>query len=279
MQKKWLLPVVMGLAFSLLVPGLMGCDGIPATDTHKNGSPVDTLDGSQWKLISIDGNQLVSGSYISLCFCNGIVRGFAGISIYGAHYSLQAPATLIFSDCYLAGTDGSKDIQRQENAYFKDLNGLTSYHFENDHLMIVNTAHPRSLVFERLPEYHDPSALVGTKWRLISLNDEPVLEGLSITLGFDSNVQASGQAGPFAYELHFKYGNEYVYVYGWGDLRIIGGADNLTLQNLSPAESQALHYIDGMEVAANYRLTGDKLEIFTARGDTLTYKPLTDSTK
>ena len=280
MQTKRFLPIFIGLAVGLMVFNFIGCKGTAATNTQKNNPPVDALDGSRWRLISIDGNSLIKGSYISLRFHNGEAGGFAGFSLYGGNYLVQDPATLIISNIFIANSGSSLEATlQQQDAYLKYLEGVASYHFENDHLVIVNTANPKALVFEGLPEYLDPSALVGTKWQLISLNDEPVLEGLSITLSFDSNAQASGQAGPFAYAFHFKDWGEYMGCIGWGDLQITGGADNLTLQNLPPAELQALHYIDCMHMPDNYQFIGNRLEIFTVTGNTLIYQPLTDVKK
>lgn len=252
----------------LVVPGFTGC-GNPAASTQNNGNlPDDTFSGSQWKLISIDGTPLVPGSYISLYFGNGKVWGSNSINIYGGKYSVEGPNTLTFSDIVSTLIGGPENIIHQGDLYLKYINDTAGYRFDGNHLEISGMA---KLVFERLPEYPmNPSELVGTKWQFVSLNGEPVMEGLSINLNFETDSLASGHAGNFTYELPYEAKGDDI---RWG---ISSGRTGNLSQEL---EHHALRYLDSISWAANYRLTKDKLEIFTARGDTLVYEPLTDSIK
>jgi hypothetical protein len=122
----------------------------------------------------------------------------------------------------------------------------------------------RSLVFERQPEYPmNPADLVGTKWQLVSMNGDSVPEGLTITLDFESDSLASGQAGCFAYSLPYETDGD----------NIRWGINSRRTGELPPElEKYALRYTDSLLWTFNYRLAKDRLEIFTSRGDTLIYK-------
>lgn len=230
-----------------------------------DSEPTAKLDGSQWSLTSINGSELVEGSYISLYFRKGTIWGSAGCNIYGAKYSTEAPNILAFSE--LASTDigGPENIIHQEEAYLKSLHDAAFYHVEGKYLEIYNAANQKSLIFERQPEYPmNPADLVGTKWQLVSLNGDYIIKGLSITLTFDSGSVASGQAGCFRYTLPYEASGDDI---RWG---ISSSRVGELPQEL---ESQALRYTDIIIWAANYRLTKGQLEIFTARGETLIFKP------
>jgi hypothetical protein len=60
----------------------------------------------------------------------------------------------------------------------------------------------------------DPLDLIGTKWKLESINDVPVPDGLSITLSFESSHEAGGRAGNYIYRLmNYQARGD---VIGWG---------------------------------------------------------------
>jgi hypothetical protein len=107
------------------------------------------------------------------------------------------------------------------------------------------------------------------------MNNEPVLKGLSITLSFDRNSQASGVAGCFTYQLPYE---TTLYKLEGDDIRW-GIMCRRTGELPQTLEYMAGSYTDKIALAANYHLTKDKLEIFTAKGDTLVYKPLTNTNK
>ncbi len=274
MNNKLPLFIIVGLTLILVSSVLTGCkSGTEAVvqttsveTTQLNTALVEVgIEGTQWKLISLNDEQLISNSYISLYFRNGEIWGSAGINLYGGKYSIEVPGKLKFSEITVTLMGGPEDIANQEDVYFGHFHETVSYHVDGNRMEIANATNPNPLVFERLPEYPiDPSSLVDTKWQLVSLNKEPVLSGLSITLNFDSNMQASGQAGCFAYELPYATIN--------GDDIRWGSEVHRTAELSREQEKQSFNYLDCISVAANYNLIKDKLEIFTARGDILVYK-------
>ena len=155
-------------------------------------------------------------------------------------------------------------ITEQEDTYTRSLTNAAFYRVTGKHLGIYSTNKQKLLIFERKPEYPmNPADLVGTSWQLIFINDDQVIEGLSIIPTFDSDSEASGCAGCFDYELPYEASGD--------DIRWGMRAERIG-ELPQELESQALLYTDSIIWASNYRLTKDRLEIYTARGDVLIYE-------
>ena len=264
---KRLVAYITVLLVVLGVAALAGCDG---GETSPAQPP--ELNGSQWALRSINGSELIEDSHISIYFGNGSFWGSAGCNIYGGDYSVEAPDILVIPSG-VGSTDmactSPAGVMEQEDAYIDALCDAAFYGIAGGQLEISDSAHQGLLVFEREPEYPmEPADLVGTSWILVSTDGDYVTEGLAITLSFDSDTIASGRAGCFDYELHYEASGDDI---RWGMSTIRNG-------ELPPElEIEALQYTDSLMWGANYRLAEGRLEIFTARGETLLFEPFSDS--
>ena len=260
----------------LTAVGLGACGSNPGAQTTP--PPTDTsrppegtiapagLDGSQWKLVLINGSGPAAGSYLRLFFRNGTIWGYSGLNIYGGLYRAKEPDRLVFSDVAQTALGGPENLIKQEGVCSQYFRGAASYRLDDNSLQISTASMPAPLVFSRLPEYAmDPAALVGTRWQLVSLNGESVLEALSITLSFDSDSHASGRAGDFVYELNYQAAGDDI---RWGiSVRREGDI-------AQEVELQAARYTSVIAGVSNYRLTDARLEVFTIRGETLVFAPL-----
>ena len=229
------------------------------------------LDGTQWSLVSINDGELIEGSHISLYFRNGSVWGSAGCNIYGGDYSTEDPNILKIPVPGMTemACPSPEGVLGQEQEYVNTLHNAALYSVTYDTLEIYSSGNHKLLLFERKQEYSmNPADLIGTSWQLVSMNEAPILEGLSITLTFDSDSEASGRAGCIDYVLPYTASGDDI---RWG---MSTKRDGELPQEI---ERQALHYTDIIMWGANYRLTAEQLEIFTAKGDTLIYKPLGSS--
>ncbi len=234
------------------------------------GLAENALDGSRWKLLTLKGKPPVTGSYISLNFLNGELWGSAGLNTYGAKYTTEKPGKLVFSEAMITLLGGPQNIIEQEKEYIRFFQGGgISYNIIDNRLEIFDPDNPQdSLVFERLLENPaDLFNLTGTYWHLTDINDKPIPAELSITLSFDK-AEASGTAGCFVYQLpyHTSLNPDNNDNIRWGISSHRTGELPLEL------ESIASRYIDMIRLASGFKVTEDKLEILTARGDTLAYK-------
>ena len=263
------------LIVALGAVALAGCD---SGETAVDETPVE-LDGSQWALRSINGSELVEGSHISLYFYDGSFWGYSGCNRYGGDYSTEAPDIFIVlkgdmteEDCSAISPAG---VMEQEAAYIDSIYNVAFYRIVGERLEISDSANQRLLVFDRKPEYPmEPADLIGTGWRLVSMDGAYVTEGLSITLFFVSDSIAYGIVGcvdyELRYELHYKASGDDL---RWGR----AGRASSGSGELSPElENEVYQYMDSLGGGANYRLAEERLEIFTSRGETLVFEPLGD---
>jgi heat shock protein HslJ len=267
MNKKWLLPITLGLVLSLAVPALAGCGQQPDTTQTFDG-----LDGSQWKLITLVDNQLVPGSCISLYFReNGTIWGFAGCNYLGGNYTASYNGTLRFSELSITLMGCLEEgINEQEKAYLDAITAVASFSLEGNHLEMYDDTGRKVLLFEQLPEYAmDPADLVGTKWTLASVNGEPVTTEEPVNIYFESDSSATGEAGAFKEVFSYRASGDNIEWYG---SRAIWSREE------PPEEEIELARYTGMIAqGASYILSPNRLEIFTFKGDTMVYEPLIDT--
>ena len=245
---------------------LLGIPGAVACRYNEDDIVLIELDGTRWELISLNGSELIEGTYIGLYFHNGTVWGSAGCNIYGGDYLTEDPDILTIPGVGQTEMDriSPEGIMEQENIYIRSLTNTASYRVAGEQLETYSADKQKLLIFKRKPEYPmNPADLVGTNWELISINSDQVAEGLSIMLTFDSENEASGRAGCFDYELPYEASGDDI---RWGMKTVRNGELPQEL------EFQTLSYTDSIMWASNYRLSKDGLKIYTAKGDILVYK-------
>ncbi len=268
MKKNFLLLIILGLVLILTIFGLTGCTIITgqSPDTTKPG---EELDGTQWKLVTLDGNQLVPGSYISLYFHeDGTVWGYAGCNFLEGGYTVSNNGTLHFSQLAITlMLCVEEDINEQEKSYLDTFSAVASYSLEGNLLRMHNDAGRKVLVFEQLPEYAMDSAdLVGKRWTLASVNGELVTAEKPVSIYFESDSSATGEAGAFKEVFSYRASGDNIEWYG---TRAIWSCEKP-----SEEEIELGRYTGMIAQGASYILSPDRLEIFTFKGDTLVYEPL-----
>jgi len=229
------------------------------------GGEAIELEGSRWQLVSLNDTGLLPGTIITLKFQDGKATGSSGCNTYGGKYEKKAPNLLSICELVTTALYCGERINKQADVYLKSLRNAICYRVVDNHLELYNViTNNRSLVFEGQPKYSmNPADLVGTKWQLVSRNGVSVPEELSITLDFKSDSLASGQAGCFACSLPYEADGDNI---RWGiNSRRIGECP-------PELEEFALRYTGSLVWASSYRFVEDRLEIFTSKGDTLTYK-------
>lgn len=122
MRRKCLFrSAVAAASVALAVAVLTGCtgnQGTPSTTETTQASRITVaptgFDGSQWKVVSINGTAPIAGSYLSLYFRGGTVSGFAGVNTFGGHYEVSEPHELRVSDVTLTLLGGPENLVKQE---------------------------------------------------------------------------------------------------------------------------------------------------------------------
>ncbi len=109
------------------------------------------LEGTRWRLASINGHSPILFTHITLEFSGGSAGGSGGCNTYGAQYETRAPNLISFSNP-ISTNLGSwwKAITNQEHAYFNALYDVAAYRLVDNRLELYDVlTNQRSLVFTR----------------------------------------------------------------------------------------------------------------------------------
>ena len=219
--------------------------------------PTDDLAGSHWLLVLLDGTPLVEGTEITLQFdSEGGFGGTGGCNRYGGMYGLDGESISV-SGIFSTRMACVEDIMAQEYAYFQALEAASRYTIDSDEL-VIETADGVTLIFER------EAGLAGTQWLLVSLGDEPIVEGSEVMLQFGAGDRVSGSGGCNS------FGGPYVVE---GDSIAFGMLASTLMACMDDGimEQEAAFYA-ALNAAASYTIDGETLIISTEDGDELVFE-------
>jgi heat shock protein HslJ len=231
---------------------------------------LDNLVGSQWTLVSIDGQEPVKNSYISLYFHKDHrIWGYSGCNTYGAKYLQNTNKIKVF-DGWATELGCSEIVNEQEEIYSNILWNSSSLSIDSHRLTISDTTARHFLIFNRQQEYTVYfQQLLGVNWTLISVNGISVSENQSTSLFF--NVNGKSLKGSFkGYAGCYDFFCSYT-VYG-DDIMVTDETISRTSEISPELRMNAGWYFPGMSLVANYNLSPGILELFTARGEILKFK-------
>lgn len=159
---------------------------------RKEESPMKPGDlvGTEWRLLSWNGDSPIEGSTITLAFHNEYqVVGHAGCRGYVATYEASGDdiGFLWFAMMGDICTE-LEALMEQEGEYTTILEWATDYRLGEGKLEIL-TARGEVLVFESLPE-DAAASLEGTTWALAAFIEERVVEGMATPLLMPTDLLA-----------------------------------------------------------------------------------------
>ena len=204
----------------------------------------------QWHLVAIDGAALVEGTAIDARFSAGTVSGSAGCNQYSGGYEIRAPSLTVGPPIAVTAKACETSILNQEQSYLVALEGAQTFSISEDSLVIETST--AELRFQRANV--EPAGA----WTLETLAGTTVLAGTSISASFDGSTIA-GSAGC----------NEYSGSYEVDALALtLSSPVAVTLRACEPAiANQELAYLEALEAAQRFSITGDTLTIETGAGE------------
>jgi len=230
---------------------------------------VPDLEDSEWVLSSLNGGTLLQDTQITLAFKDGLAGGFGGCNAYGGSYTREGDALSINE---IASTAQAclepEGVMQQESAYLDALWNVVSYRVADERLELLNESGAVRLVYQRQEVFEgDPADLVGTAWRLVTLNGNPLGEGMTHTIAFEEDGY-SGLAGCRHFEGDYQAGD--------GE---IGFPSIFMLENECPGADddyylQEGQFTDSLSWAQHWRMRDDQLEIHTAGGGVLVFETI-----
>ncbi len=240
------------------------------------------LTGALWVLTALgdasDPQPPVTGSKFTAQFMRnpssptGVLTGTTGCNEYAAAYAASLTEIKINLPASSGSTTCVPGLTEQENLFFLALADASSYSILGSTLVIPYDSGKQALIFEGtqigLANFAPIESLNGTHWFLWTINDQPVVNGTTITADFtvDTAAQAgaiSGSAGCNLYQATF-------------------GADLGVQATLNAGQScsqptgvmeQETSYIQVLGRVYGYWLTGDQLILNSGLG-TLTYRSI-----
>jgi heat shock protein HslJ len=232
------------------------------------------LEGTEWVLTSLNGKALLEGTHISLSFDEGWISGFAGCNSYGGgpdsgNYVATEEGTwrmreIAITEMYCPSPEG---VVEQEQAYVQALTEAATYRLSDDRLEMQNAAGETILVYARQEATGmDTGDLVGTAWRLVSLDGIEPIAGSSITLVFQDGQRISGHAGCRDYVVAYEAQDGDLALFYTAMLGAVCAEDALLEQEGA--------YTTSLGWTTHFRLGEGKLELLTSRGEVLLFEPL-----
>jgi heat shock protein HslJ len=228
------------------------------------------LANTEWLLTSLFGNSLLEESRITLNLGEDGFEGFAGCNNYGGEYEAADEGKLLMSDTFLTAMDcpSPEGIVEQETAYIEALNSSATYRVTNDRLEIADASGEVMLAFTRKDAFGtDPSALVHTAWRLVSIDDDRSVAGSAVTLAFYSETILGGHAGCRDYLATYEATGD--------DLRLL--YEVMLDAGCEPDEAaleQEAQFLAILAPKADVQHSAGRLEIYGERGGLLVFESL-----
>lgn len=250
----------------------MACNvlGNPADKkARKTNDILANLEGSEWILTSLHGVKPIEGTNITLQFAAGRMSGYTGCNHYNKYTTTGTgtPAVEIAVTAQLCPEPAG--VMEQEAAYLEALRNATVYRLADDRLEVDDARGETILIFARRSEYPmNPADLIGTAWKLTFWGDVTFSEDAVITLSFDSANKVSGRAGCRGYTGLYEASDDRIQL---TFLSMIDDGISCTEEQLK----QEGEFTTSLELATHYRLSEGRLEIFTARGESLIFEPST----
>jgi heat shock protein HslJ len=246
------------IVLTALATALAGCGG-PAQ--------VAELEGSEWILGSLDGQTPLGGTQISLAFEEGTAGGFAGCNSYGGAYGVDGEALSILDIAITAQACLEPEgVMAQESVYLAALLEVVSFRVADERLELSDAAGATRLIYRRQETFAgDPADLVGSQWRLVTLDGRPWAEDMVFTLAFEADGY-HGTAGCRHFEGAYQAGDGEI---GFPSISMLeaecpGAGDDYYVREG--------RFTDSLTWARNWRIRDGRLEIHTARGEVLVFE-------
>jgi len=266
MNAKFLLTAVI-----LLTMALVSCK--PAT-----GGPTPTstfsLDGTEWQLLTLNGQALLEDTTITAAFSKGEISGSSGCNSYFGSYTANG-SSIQFGD--IGATEmfclEPEGIMEQEQSFLQAFQRVAGYRSDAGQLELLDAAGRPVLVFSASPPLPEVP-LEGTSWILTTFiygeAASSLLNGTEITILLESGT-ASGSAGCN----HYGGG----YALGQGTLHIpeIDATEQLCMEPNGIME-QETRYLEILKSVSFLELDANQLVLRTNDGRGLVFASSTDPT-
>jgi heat shock protein HslJ len=229
------------------------------------------LEPNRWKLTELDDQALIVGTGITLIFEDGKFNGSAGCNNYGGTYTTSPGGGLTLNEIEknaMLCTEPT-GIMEQEEHYFSVLISARRYLTLNEELELLNEDGIAVLKFIRMPQFSEvsPEDLLGKTWRLVAAPGLDEVDLGEFTLSFDGH-NFSGTTTCRDYAGTYIAANDRLNI---GFLEMT--TDVACEQILMNAEGGYTTLLENIE---QYNVHNNQLELYTLRGEKITFGLVTE---
>lgn len=222
-------------------------------------APLFTLSGTNWQVFTLGGEETVAP--ITLSFGdNGEANGSGGCNTFSTTYIDNAGELrfgLTLSTLRLCVDEAAN---AQEQAFFQALETVTSYAIVDGQL-VISYGEGEQMVLNPV------SVLAGTRWQLVSLGGEDIVENTLVTLEFAEGGDVRGETGCNIYGTRYsESGNALAFT------DEIVSTRRACMDEAAAAQEQA--WLSALGTASAYTLADDVLTITYGDGAELMLSPL-----
>ena len=219
-----------------------------------------TLPGSLWNVLMYNNGKeavvsVILATEITAYFGeDGQLSGNAGCNNYSAAYEIDGESITIGPAITTRMACGEPEgIMEQETAYLAALEMASSYQFEDQRLILLDSEGRRVVDYLEGRTF----GLSETVWYLQNFNNGneaivSVLEGSEITAYFDEDDHLSGTAGCNNYSGSYQVDGEKISIE-------LGPLTMMFCEQPEGAMDQETAYLGALESAVSYRILGDEL--------------------
>lgn len=241
---KWLIFITPIL--SITIAACAGTSDVGLTDMN-------------WRLTSLNGQDLVPETYINIDFDEGgNVSGSNGCNRYSGPYQTGGNSISI-GPLMTTMMACPELVMEQEQAYMTALQSATDYEIRGDKLTLRGDGF--TLEFEG-----EDASLAGTSWDVISYNNGrggvvSVIIGTELTAEFGEDDRLSGSAGCNTYNTTYEIDGDEISIGPTATTRMFCEAPEGVME-------QEGEFLSALQSAATYTIEGDRLTMRTASGST-----------
>jgi heat shock protein HslJ len=165
-----------------------------------------SLEG-EWRLLTMNDAPLLPDSTITLTFEGEKLSGYSGCNSYGGPYTQTGSNLRVGMVAMTLMACLDDDVMQQEQTYAEVLSNVAKFRLGDNRLELLDKSGAARLTYARQETFTgQPAALVGTEWRLLTLDGSALDETLSFTLTFTEDGY-SGLAGCRHFEGNYQAGD------------------------------------------------------------------------
>ena len=216
---------------------------------------------------SLDGQELLQNTAITLKITEVGISGSSGCNLYGAKYTARSKDRIIIGE--VAHTDMGcqtpAGVMQQEEGYLSALQKTTNYNVDGENLFMLDQLGNNLLQFRLLPKFKaNPEGIKGTTWRLSYADGIKPNELGAFIIWFDEST-FRGTTSCRAYDGTYQINKDGIHVF---IMKMATTAPDCTHAD----QTSENVYTSLLGMIDQYNVSPNRLELYTIQNKKLIYE-------